>query len=278
EARAPPGPGSDPSNGVVISGTAEAGAKVILTDGNGNPIGQVTADGSGNWSFTPGTPLANGSVINALAQDAAGNTSGPASTTVDSVAPATPVLDPSNGTVISGTAEAGATVILTDGGGNPIGQATADGSGNWSFTPGTPLTNGTVINAVAQDAAGNTSGPVSTTVDAVAPATPVIDPSNGVELSGTAEPGVRVILTDGNGNPIGQTLADGSGNWSFTPGTPLANGTVVNAVAHDPAGNTSGPASTTLAPVAPATPAINAPHVSGTTRTPDVGPKVYHTD
>ncbi len=40
-------------------------------------------------------------------QDAAGNTSGPASTTVDSVAPATPVLDPSNGTVISGTAEAG---------------------------------------------------------------------------------------------------------------------------------------------------------------------------
>ncbi|MBG6576932.1 Ig-like domain repeat protein, partial [Pseudomonas aeruginosa] len=245
DAIAPPAPVINPSNGVVISGTAEAGATVILTDGNGNPIGQVTADGSGNWSFTPGTPLANGSVINALAQDAAGNTSGPASTTVDSVAPATPVLDPSNGTVISGTAEAGATVILTDGGGNPIGQATADGSGNWSFTPGTPLTNGTVINAVAQDAAGNTSGPVSTTVDAVAPATPVIDPSNGVELSGTAEPGVRVILTDGNGNPIGQTLADGSGNWSFTPGTPLANGTVVNAVAQDPAGNTSGPASTT---------------------------------
>ncbi|WP_073662491.1 Ig-like domain-containing protein, partial [Pseudomonas aeruginosa] len=257
DAIAPPAPVIDPSNGVVISGTAEAGATVILTDGNGNPIGQVTADGSGNWSFTPGTPLANGSVINALAQDAAGNTSGPASTTVDSVAPATPVLDPSNGTVISGTAEAGATVILTDGGGNPIGQATADGSGNWSFTPGTPLTNGTVINAVAQDAAGNTSGPVSTTVDAVAPATPVIDPSNGVELSGTAEPGVRVILTDGNGNPIGQTLADGSGNWTFTPGTPLANGTVVNAVAQDPAGNTSGPASTTVDSVAPSAPLLS---------------------
>ncbi|MCS9277901.1 Ig-like domain-containing protein [Pseudomonas aeruginosa] len=278
DAIAPPAPVINPSNGVVISGTAEAGATVILTDGNGNPIGQVTADGSGNWSFTPGTPLANGSVINALAQDAAGNTSGPASTTVDSVAPATPVLDPSNGTVISGTAEAGATVILTDGGGNPIGQATADGSGNWSFTPGTPLTNGTVINAVAQDAAGNTSGPVSTTVDAVAPATPVIDPSNGVELSGTAEPGVRVILTDGNGNPIGQTLADGSGNWSFTPGTPLANGTVVNAVAQDPAGNTSGPASTTVDTVAPATPVINASNGSVITGTAEVGAKVILTD
>ncbi|MBH8785197.1 BapA prefix-like domain-containing protein [Pseudomonas aeruginosa] len=278
DAIAPPAPVIDPSNGVVISGTAEAGATVILTDGNGNPIGQVTADGSGNWSFTPGTPLANGSVINALAQDAAGNTSGPASTTVDSVAPATPLLDPSNGTVISGTAEAGATVILTDGGGNPIGQATADGSGNWSFTPGTPLTNGTVINAVAQDAAGNTSGPVSTTVDAVAPATPVIDPSNGVELSGTAEPGVRVILTDGNGNPIGQTLADGSGNWTFTPGTPLANGTVVNAVAQDPAGNTSGPASTTVDTVAPATPVINASNGSVITGTAEVGAKVILTD
>ncbi|MCO3441767.1 BapA prefix-like domain-containing protein [Pseudomonas aeruginosa] len=278
DAIAPPAPVIDPSNGVVISGTAEAGATVILTDGNGNPIGQVTADGSGNWSFTPGTPLANGTVINALAQDAAGNTSGPASTTVDSVAPATPVLDPSNGTVISGTAEAGATVILTDGGGNPIGQATADGSGNWSFTPGTPLPNGTVINAVAQDAAGNTSGPVSTTVDAVAPATPVIDPSNGVELSGTAEPGVRVILTDGNGNPIGQTLADGSGNWSFTPGTPLANGTVVNAVAQDPAGNTSGPASTTVDTVAPATPVINASNGSVITGTAEVGAKVILTD
>ncbi|MEB5161594.1 Ig-like domain-containing protein [Pseudomonas aeruginosa] len=275
---APAAPVIDPSNGSVIAGTAEAGATVILTDGNGNPIGQVTADGSGNWSFTPGTPLANGTVVNAVAQDAAGNTSGPASTTVDSVAPATPVLDPSNGTVISGTAEAGATVILTDGGGNPIGQATADGSGNWSFTPGTPLTNGTVINAVAQDAAGNTSGPVSTTVDAVAPATPVIDPSNGVELSGTAEPGVRVILTDGNGNPIGQTLADGSGNWSFTPGTPLANGTVVNAVAQDPAGNTSGPASTTVDTVAPATPVINASNGSVITGTAEVGAKVILTD
>ncbi|MXQ31547.1 Ig-like domain-containing protein, partial [Pseudomonas aeruginosa] len=278
DAIAPPAPVINPSNGVVISGTAEAGATVILTDGNGNPIGQVTADGSGNWSFTPGTPLANGTVVNAVAQDAAGNTSGPASTTVDSVAPAAPVIDPSNGSVIAGTAEAGATVILTDGGGTPIGQATADGSGNWSFTPGTPLTNGTVINAVAQDAAGNTSGPVSTTVDAVAPATPVIDPSNGVELSGTAEPGVRVILTDGNGNPIGQTLADGSGNWTFTPGTPLANGTVVNAVAQDPAGNTSGPASTTVDTVAPATPVINASNGSVITGTAEVGAKVILTD
>ncbi|HEJ9911951.1 TPA: Ig-like domain repeat protein, partial [Pseudomonas aeruginosa] len=247
---APAAPVIDPSNGTEISGTAEAGATVILTDGGGNPIGQATADGSGNWTFTPSTPLANGTVINAVAQDPAGNTSGPASVTVDAIAPPAPVIDPSNGVVISGTAEAGATVILTDGNGNPIGQVTADGSGNWSFTPGTPLANGSVINALAQDAAGNNSSPTSATVDSLAPAAPVIDPSNGSVIAGTAEAGATVILTDGNGNPIGQVTADGSGNWSFTPGTPLANGTVVNAVAQDAAGNTSGPASTTVDSVA----------------------------
>ncbi|MBG6796087.1 BapA prefix-like domain-containing protein, partial [Pseudomonas aeruginosa] len=257
---APAAPVIDPSNGTEISGTAEAGATVILTDGGGNPIGQATADGSGNWTFTPGTPLANGTVINAVAQDPAGNTSGPASVTVDAIAPPAPVIDPSNGVVISGTAEAGATVILTDGNGNPIGQVTADGSGNWAFTPATPLANGTVINALAQDAAGNNSSPTSATVDSLAPAAPVIDPSNGSVIAGTAEAGATVILTDGNGNPIGQVTADGSGNWSFTPGTPLSNGTVVNAVAQDAAGNTSGPASTTVDSVAPAAPVINPRH------------------
>ncbi|MBG4022238.1 Ig-like domain repeat protein, partial [Pseudomonas aeruginosa] len=250
-------PQVDPSNGSVISGTADAGNTIIITDGNGNPIGQVTADGSGNWSFTPGIPLPDGTVVNVVARSPSNVDSAPAVITVDGVAPAAPVIDPSNGSVIAGTAEAGATVILTDGGGNPIGQATADGSGNWTFTPSTPLANGTVINAVAQDPAGNTSGPASVTVDAIAPPAPVINPSNGVVISGTAEAGATVILTDGNGNPIGQVTADGSGNWSFTPGTPLANGSVINALAQDAAGNTSGPASTTVDSVAPSAPLLS---------------------
>ncbi|MBG4934897.1 BapA prefix-like domain-containing protein, partial [Pseudomonas aeruginosa] len=274
---APAAPVIDPSNGTEISGTAEAGATVILTDGGGNPIGQATADGSGNWTFTPGTPLANGTVINAVAQDPAGNTSGPASVTVDAIAPPAPVIDPSNGVVISGTAEAGATVILTDGNGNPIGQVTADGSGNWAFTPATPLANGTVINALAQDAAGNNSSPTSATVDSLAPAAPVIDPSNGSVIAGTAEAGATVILTDGNGNPIGQVTADGSGNWSFTPGTPLSNGTVVNAVAQDAAGNTSGPASTTVDSVAPAAPVIDPSNGSVIAGTAEAGATVILT-
>ncbi|HCJ0914843.1 TPA: BapA prefix-like domain-containing protein, partial [Pseudomonas aeruginosa] len=278
DAVAPATPTVDPSNGTTLSGTAEPGATVTLTDGNGNPIGQVTADGSGNWTFTPSTPLPNGTVVNATATDPSGNASPPASVTVDAVAPATPVVNPSNGSTLSGTAEPGATVTLTDGNGNPIGQVTADGSGNWSFTPTTPLPNGTVVNATATDASGNTSAGSSVTVDSVAPATPVVNPSNGTTLSGTAEPGSSVTLTDGNGNPIGQVTADGSGNWSFTPSTPLADGTVVNATATDPAGNTSGQGSTTVDGVAPATPTVNLSNGSSLSGTAEPGSTVILTD
>ncbi|HBO1233377.1 TPA: BapA prefix-like domain-containing protein, partial [Pseudomonas aeruginosa] len=278
DAVAPATPTVDPSNGTTLSGTAEPGSSVTLTDGNGNPIGQVTADGSGNWTFTPSTPLPNGTVVNATATDPSGNVSSPASVTVDAVAPATPVVNPSNGSTLSGTAEPGATVTLTDGNGNPIGQVTADGSGNWSFTPGTPLANGTVVNATATDASGNTSPGSSVTVDSVAPATPVVNPSNGTTLSGTAEPGSSVTLTDGSGNPIGQVTADGSGNWSFTPSTPLADGTVVNATATDPAGNTSGQGSTTVDGVAPATPTVNLSNGSSLSGTAEPGSTVILTD
>ncbi|HHR0408021.1 TPA: Ig-like domain-containing protein, partial [Pseudomonas aeruginosa] len=275
---APSAPVVEPSNGSELSGTAEPGSSVTLTDGNGNPIGQTTADANGNWSFTPSTPLPDGTVVNVVARDAAGNSSPPASVTVDAVAPATPTVDPSNGTTLSGTAEPGSSVTLTDGNGNPIGQVTADGSGNWTFTPSTPLPNGTVVNATATDPSGNASSPASVTVDAVAPATPVVNPSNGTTLSGTAEPGATVTLTDGNGNPIGQVTADGSGNWSFTPGTPLANGTVVNATASDPTGNTSAPASTTVDSVAPAAPVVNPSNGAEISGTAEPGATVTLTD
>ncbi|MFF6580873.1 Ig-like domain-containing protein, partial [Pseudomonas aeruginosa] len=195
----PDAPQVNASNGSVLSGTAEAGVTIVITDGNGNPIGQTSADANGNWSFTPGSQLPDGTVVNVVARDAAGNSSPATSITVDGVAPNAPVVEPSNGSELSGTAEPGATVTLTDGNGNPIGQVTADGSGNWTFTPSTPLPNGTVVNATATDPSGNASSPASVTVDAVAPATPVVNPSNGTTLSGTAEPGATVTLTDGNG-------------------------------------------------------------------------------
>ncbi|MCP1626221.1 Ig-like domain-containing protein [Pseudomonas nitroreducens] len=264
---APVAPTIAVSNGAELHGTAENNATVLLTDGNGNLIGQTTTNGSGNWTFTPGTALANGTVVNAVARDATGNTSVAATTTVDSVAPPTPTINASNGTLLTGTAEADATVILTDGNGNPIAQVTANGSGEWSFAPGVALPDGTVVNVVAQDAAGNTSGSASTTVDAVAPASPTIDPSNGVHITGTATAGVTVVLTDGGGNPIGTTVADGAGNWSFDPSTPLGNGVVIQAASRDAVGNTSGSVSTTVDNVAPPPPTIepsNGTELAGT--------------
>ncbi|WP_295938447.1 Ig-like domain-containing protein, partial [uncultured Xanthomonas sp.] len=278
DALAPAAPVLQPSNGTVIVGTAEAGATVTVTDGNGTLIGQTTADGAGNWSVTPGAALPDGTVINAVATDATGNVSPPATTTVDALAPAAPVLQPSNGTAIVGTAEAGATVTVTDGNGNLIGQTTADGAGNWSVTPGAALPDGTVVNAVATDAAGNASPPASATVDALAPAAPVLQPSNGTAIVGTAEAGATVTVTDGNGTLIGQTTADGAGNWSVTPGAALPDGTVVNAVATDAAGNASPPASTTVDALAPAAPVLQPSNGTAIVGTAEAGATVTVTD
>ncbi|HCF9802874.1 TPA: Ig-like domain repeat protein, partial [Pseudomonas aeruginosa] len=201
---------------------------------------------------------------NAVAQDPAGNTSGPASTTVDTVAPATPVINASNGSVITGTAEVGAKVILTDGNGNPIGETTADGSGNWTFTPGTPLANGTVINAVAEDAAGNASGPASTTVDSVAPSAPLLSISaDGALLTGTAEPNsqVRIVVNGDTANPITVTV-DGAGNFSLPFAPPLITGELIAGVAVDAAGNVSGPATINAPDLAP--PTISVPEAADT--------------
>uniref|UniRef100_UPI0025DCE6A4 Ig-like domain-containing protein n=1 Tax=uncultured Xanthomonas sp. TaxID=152831 RepID=UPI0025DCE6A4 len=278
DALAPAAPVLQPSDGSAIVGTAEAGATVTVTDGNGTVIGQTTADGAGNWSVTPGTALPDGTVVNVVATDAAGNVSPPASLTVDALAPAAPVLQPSNGTVIVGTAEAGATVTVTDGNGTLIGQTTADGAGNWSVTPGAALPDGTVVNAVATDATGNVSPPATTTVDALAPAAPVLQPSNGTAIVGTAEAGATVTVTDGNGNLIGQTTADGAGNWSVIPGAALPDGTVVNAVATDAAGNVSPPASTTVDALAPAAPVLQPSNGTAIVGTAEAGATVTVTD
>ncbi|WP_230125851.1 Ig-like domain-containing protein, partial [Pseudomonas sp. Bi70] len=212
----PPAPSLSFSDGTLLSGSAEPGSTVILTDANGALIGQVTADAGGNWSFTPASALPNGTAIDAVARDAAGNTSATSNMVTDSVAPAAPTVVPSNGQQLGGTGEAGSLLVISVGG-TLLGQVRVDAQGNWSFTPQAPLANGAAVSIVARDETGNQSAPVGITVDAAAPNTPTIQPSNGSSLSGTAEAGSTVILTGPGGVAIGQTSADGSGNWTFTP-------------------------------------------------------------
>ena len=285
----------------TLNGITEPNAIVTILS-NGTIIGTANADGSGNWSFTPTSALAQGeNIFTVTATDAAGNTSG-ASTSftilVDSIAPSAPVIltvqdntapttgPISNGQIsnesrpaLSGTGEIGATItVLSDG--QAIGTTIVGAGGNWSFTPSAALGNGQhTLTVTATDSAGNTSlpsGGFTYTVDTLAPTAPVITQvaddvgplignlNNGQAtndplptLSGTAEANSTVRIYD-NGSFIGFTTADGTGAWTFTPGTQLGNGNhALTVTATDAAGNVS-PTSAgfnivvdTVAPLAP---------------------------
>jgi MYXO-CTERM domain-containing protein len=209
------------------------------------------------------TGLAEGEHTLAVrARDAGGNVDPTPATrtwTVDLTPPPAPVVvTPANGAVlntatpvISGTAAPGSTVtVIIDG--TAVGTATADASGNWTFTSPTLTEAQHTVSATATDPAGNTS-PASNTntfrVDLTPPAAPVVStPTEGAVvdtatpvISGMAEPGSTVTLVI-DGTPVGTTTADASGNWTFTP-PPLVDGPhTVTATATDVAGNT-GPAS-----------------------------------
>jgi MYXO-CTERM domain-containing protein len=272
----------------VISGTAEAGGAVVVRLDTATPR-TVTADASGAWSFTPASPLAQGAhTVTAAAMDPAGNLSSSTSRsfTVDSVAPAAPVLTAPAAFVstptptLSGTAEAGSTVAVTVDG-SPVRTVTATASGTWSYTLTSALKEGThTATATATDAAGNTSLASATrtfTVDMTAPVPPVLTaPAALVNttrplLSGTAEVGSTVTVTV-DGSPVGTATANASGTWSLTPSFSLGQTThTATATATDAAGNTSLSSAArtfTVDSVAPAVPVLMAPATLVTTPTP----------
>ncbi|PRF70567.1 hypothetical protein C6Q09_12865 [Burkholderia multivorans] len=278
--------GSTDDTTQTLAGTAEAGSTINIYDGT-TLLGTTTADASGSWSFTPTTGLGEGThSLTVTATDSSGNVSVPSAAfdlTVDTTAPSAPTVNPTDGTSLSGTAEAGATIqIDTNGDGVPDATVTADPSGAWTYTPSTPLPLGTQIGVTASDAAGNTSPSASVTVtgDVTAPAAPVIagvtDDVGSVlgaivsggstddtapTLSGTAEAGSTINVYDGT-TLLGTTTADASGSWSFTPASALGEGAhSLTVTATDSSGNVSTPSTAfdlTVDTTAPAAPAVNA--------------------
>ncbi|MEP8673170.1 BapA/Bap/LapF family large adhesin [Enterobacter hormaechei] len=271
-------------DGKTVTGTAEPGSTVTLKDADGNTIGTGKAGSDGKFTIDLGTPLTNGEQITATATDPSGNTSpGVQVTAPDLIAPDAPEIVTVNDNVgaetgplsngqrtddarptFSGISEAGTVITFYDNG-KPIGTATADATGKWSFTPSTNLSEGNhAITTTATDAAGNTS-PASTAVtfvvDTVAPGAPAIvsitddvAPGTGTlgsgsstndprpQLTGTAEAGSTVTIYD-NGIAIGTAVVGSNGSWSFTPSVNLSEGSHQLTVrATDVAGNT-GPAS-----------------------------------
>jgi len=195
-----------PTNGRAITGMAEPGSLVTVTDGNGRVIGSATAGADGSYTITPTTPPPDGTVLHVVATDPAGNASPPATATVDATPPAQPTVKPTDGGHITGTAEAGSVVTVTDGNGHVIGSATAGADGTYTITPATPPADGTVLHVTATDAAGNTSAEATTAVDRTPPAAPVLNPTDGNPITGTAEAGSVVTLTAG-GVVIGSVTA-----------------------------------------------------------------------
>ena len=257
---------------LTLSGTAEAGATVTLFDGT-TELGAVTAGSDGTWIFDTGVLADGRHEFTAAATNAGGSgeTSAPLTITVDTAAPAAPVISgyaddtatagdgiTSDDTlVLTGTAEAGATIEIFDGAVS-LGTVVADGSGNWSFTTGTLGDVAHSFTATATDAAGNrsdASAATTVTVDTTAPATPVIasfgddtgapgdriTSDDTLTLTGTAEANAAVEIFDGAVS-LGTVTADGAGNWTFTS-TSLADGEhSFTVTATDAAGNSTGSA------------------------------------
>ena len=261
----------------TFSGSGEPGSTITVYD-NGNAIGTAQVNSDGSWSFTPDTALGEGAhQITTRATDGAGNT-GPASPafslTVDTVAPNAPsgvTITDTTGTVqgvlvagqstdanrpaLSGTGDVGSIITLYDNG-QVVGQATVGADGKWSFTPDTPLADGAhSITLTETDLAGNTSAP-SAPFDFIIDRTPPDQPTiglipGGTEVTGTAEPGSTIIITDGNGTVIGKGQTDANGDYSVPLTEAQTEGDTINVVASDAAGNQSPPVSTVVGDVTP---------------------------
>jgi hypothetical protein len=258
------------------------GADFVYTD-------TTTADGT--WSVQVTEMLTVGVTypLAATATDAAGNTSEPATGTLtveaeddgDTTPPDAPVIGTTTTDdttpVITGTAEATSTVVLTI----TIGDTdfayttTTTADGTWSVQVDQELTPGETypLAATATDAAGNTSAEATASLtvsdsDVTPPEPPDVGGVTVIRsydstpvFEGTAEPGSTITLTIAGvgGEPlVYETTADENGNWTIDtetatpvsgtfPDGGLPDGSYnVTITATDAAGNTSDPTTLTL--------------------------------
>lgn len=171
----------------------------------------------------------------------------------DTTAPEAPAItSPAEGSstddttpTVTGTAEPGSTVRVTEGG-TVICTGVADASGSWTCTPTTPLAQGThTFGATATDAAGNVSPADSVTFTIVAPPNPDRD-GDGLSNVDETKPGTNPDDpdTDDDGLTDGQEVdSDGAGPdrgvgtdplKADTDGDGLKDGQEVNSTRTDP--------------------------------------------
>ncbi|HEY3986969.1 BapA/Bap/LapF family large adhesin [Cedecea sp.] len=245
-------------DGTTLSGTAEANSKVTITDANGNTLGSATADGTGHFTVTLNPPQLNGEILTAKATDVAGNTGLGANVPApDHTAPNAPtgLAVSADGLHVTGTAEPNSTITIWDGNGNAIGTGVASGTGTFDIFPlAPPQLNGETLMVTARDAANNTSSPAAVIAQ---DHTPPLAPTNllvnedGTVLTGKAEAGSTVKVTDDQGHPLGQAIAGPDGSFTITLTTPQANGQHLEVNATDKAGNIGPDAPVTAPDITP---------------------------
>ncbi|NTX41387.1 hypothetical protein HUA78_43865 [Myxococcus sp. CA033] len=254
---------TSPSAGAVreltptIAGTTEAGARVVVTvrlTSSGTTLqtlSTVASSPSGNWSVVPAALDQERYILRARATDAAGNfvESSDVGITVDTVAPARPVLNPDilgeHYTAVPITLDG---VLESTVGLNPntevtvyvddlvvLPPATVNASGAWSVTYSpSPADDGFHwVRAMSKDPAGNVSafsGTLTFHVDRKDPAKPIVAPlgtyvnTQYPVLTGTAELGTSVQVYFGPlPEPVTVSVGPG-GQWTYLRTTPLNEG------------------------------------------------------
>ena len=235
------------SDGVVLTGTADAGAVVTVTMAGVSHDVVTKADGTWEAFFSasevaPGVYTAD---ITATTTDPYGNSrsatdSVEVDTRVDNLSLAADdiatdniisALEHDGNVTVTGTTEVGSTsVVVTLG--TQTASATIDAAGNWSAVfDASALPTGTYtadVKAVATDAAGNTK-PVTGTVDIDTEVKPfemtstsagsdqvvnAAEAAAGIDLGGIVEAGSTVNVVF-DGKPYTATV-DAAGNWSLT--------------------------------------------------------------
>ncbi|MDV7822694.1 Ig-like domain-containing protein [Enterococcus gallinarum] len=262
----------------TISGTAEPGSTVTITNGDKDPV-VVEADEEGNW--TAEVPeVSEGDTITVVAETDGKDPSAPITVTVDGLTVDAPTASISgnqtDGYPVVGETVANAVIEITNGQGEVVGTGTADEEGNYRIViapeqvaPEENLNVAAIVTAGGKD---YRSGNTPITVPMEKTATPLIDPAIAGDetVSGTAEPGSSVILTINEAAPVMARIlgglnttrafaaplelrADEAGNWRINVAE-LSEGDVLTATAQTDGKYVSDPMSIVVSPVTVAAP------------------------
>ncbi|WP_294274384.1 BapA/Bap/LapF family large adhesin [uncultured Sphingomonas sp.] len=241
--------------GSIVTGTGEAGATVTIRDPGGAVVGTAIVATNGSYSAILTPAQLNAQTLRVTQADAAGNISTPATVIApDLTAPLTPVGTVSgNGTSLTGTGEAGATVTIRAPGGAVVGTALVDANGNFTTALNPPQANGQVLTLTQADAAGNISPIAQAKAPDITAPTGLTAAINGIGtlVTGLGEAGATVTVRGPGGAVIGTAIVAANGSYTVTLTTAQANGQALTVSQADAAGNASPPGPLTAPDITP---------------------------